>query len=428
MAVGESIARKEAVDKVTGVAKYSADFIAPGVLRARLVTGTHAHARLMAVDVAEALAMPGVRAVVTGADTDVLCGEVLSDRPPLARGKVRYFGEPVALVVADTERQAAAAAARVRARYEPLSVVNSPSQGLEPGAVLVHEDLGAYKVAQPPCTPAAGTNLFDHAKVRKGDIGRGRSEAEVWAEVRATAPQMDHAAMETRSVQVEILPDERVFVTASTQAPFEVQRTLAQLFGLQQGQVVVEVPFIGGAFGGKAPVQLEILAYLASRAVRGRPVRLTNTREENIAGSPVGIGLEADVRLGASRAGRLTAAEMTFRIDAGAYADSVPRMARAIASACTVPYRVDNVRCDVLSVYTNHVYATALRGFGCMPMTFAVERAMDRLADALGMDPLELRQRNAIAPGDTTPTRCRLTRSIVGDLPACLGEAARLVD
>lgn len=427
MTVGESVLRKEAVDKVTGVAKYSADFIAPGILRARLVTSTCAHARLIGVDSAAAREMPGVRAVVTGADTDILCGEVLADRPPLARGKVRYCGEPVALVVADSEREAMAAAGRVRVRLEPLPVVNGPVEGLAPAAPLVHEELGSYKVAQPPCAPRPGTNVFDHARVRKGDMAAGAAQAEVWAEAHATVPQMDHAAMETRSAQVEILPDKRVFVTTSSQAPFEVKRMLAQLFGLQEGQVVVEVPFVGGAFGGKAAVQLEVLAYLASRAVRGRPVRLTNTREEDIAGSPVGLGLDADVRLGATRDGRLTAAELTFRLDAGAYADSVPRMARAIASACTGPYRVDNVRCDVLSVYTNHVYATALRSFGYMPMTFAVERAMDKLADALAMDGVALRRKNAILPGDTTPTRHRLTRSIIGDLPACLDEAARQV-
>jgi CO/xanthine dehydrogenase Mo-binding subunit len=428
VAVGQSVVRKEAVDKVTGVAKYSADFVAPGILRARLVTSSEAHARLLAIESDEARAMTGVRAIVTGDQTNILCGEVLADRPPLARDKVRYHGEPLAVVVADTEAEAQAAAARIRVRYQPLPVVNGTAQALEAGAPLVHEALGAYTVAEPPCAPEAGTNVADRAKVRKGDMAAGEAAAEAWVEARLTAPQMDHAAMETRSAQVEILPDGRVLVSASTQAPFEVQRQLAHLFGLQEGQVVVEVPFVGGAFGGKAAVQLEVIAYLASRAVGGRPVRLTNTREEDIAGSPVGIGLDATVRLGATRTGRLTAGEMTYRMDGGAYTDSAPRMARAIASACTGPYRLDNVRSDVLCVYTNHVYATALRGFGYMPMTFAVERAMDKLADRLGLDPLELRLRNAIRAGDTTPTRYRLTESIIGDLSGCLTEAARLVD
>ena len=214
MAVGESVVRKEAVDKVTGVAKCSADFVAPGILRARIVASSQAHARPLAVDADAARAMADVGAIVTGADADILCGGVLADRPPLARGRVRYHGEPVAVVVADSEAEAAAA---------------------------------AITITQPPCAPEAGTNVADRAKVRKGDMAVGEAAAAVWVESQATAPQTDHAAMETRSAQVEILPDNRVFVSASTQAPFEVQRILAHLLGLQEGQVVVEVPFVGGA-------------------------------------------------------------------------------------------------------------------------------------------------------------------------------------
>lgn len=214
MAVGESVVRKEAVDKVTGVAKCSADFVAPGILRARIVASSQAHARPLAVDADAARAMADVRAIVTGADADILCGGVLADRPPLARGRVRYHGEPVAVVVADSEAEAAAA---------------------------------AITITQPPCAPEAGTNVADRAKVRKGDMAVGEAAAAVWLESQATAPQTDHAAMETRSAQVEILPDDRVFVSASTQAPFEVQRILAHLLGPEEGQVVVEVPFVGGA-------------------------------------------------------------------------------------------------------------------------------------------------------------------------------------
>lgn len=422
--MGESVRRKEAHDKVSGRARYSADGVRPGTLRARLVTSAWGHARLLGVDARAARGMAGVRAVVTGEDTDILCGEVLADRPPLARGKVRYHGEPVAIVVADCEADAADALAAVVVRYAPLPVVASVAEALRADAPLVHEALGTYAIEQPPCAPEPGSNVADRARVRKGDLEAGARAAEVWVQARSTTPQVDHAAMETRSAQVEILPDGRVLVEATTQAPFEVQRLLARLFGLRQGQVVVTAPLVGGAFGGKAAVQLEILAYLASRAVGGRAVRLTNTRPEDIAGSPVGIGLDATIRLGATRSGRLVAADMTFLVDGGAYTDSVPRMARAIASACTGPYRVDNVRADVLVVYTNHVYATALRGFGYMPMTFAVERAMDRLAEALALDPLVLRRQNAIGAGDTTPSRHRLSASIVGDLPACLDAAA----
>lgn len=427
IAVGQSVLRKEAWDKVSGAARYTADFTAPGLLHACLVPSPHAHARLDAVDVAAALAEPGVRAVVTGADCDLLCGEVLEDRPPLARGKVRYCGEPVAAVVADSEWAALRGARAVRIHCTPLPIVNGPSAALAPGAPLLHEGLGGYRVAQPPCLPEAGTNVADRAKLRKGDMDQGWAASEVVVEAYFTMPQMDHAAMETRAVRCEILPDGRVVLHASTQAPFEVQKMLAQYFHLDQGRVVVHAPFLGGAFGGKAPVQLELIAYLASRAVAGRLVKLCNPREQDIAGSPVGCGMEAKVRLGATRTGALRAAAMTYMMDIGAYTDSSPRIARAIASACTGPYNVPNVWCDVISCYTNHVYATALRSFGYMPFTFAVERGLDKLAAALGMDPMELRLRNAIAPGHRTPTHYKLTRSIIGSLPECITRVRAMI-
>jgi len=427
--VGVSTTRIEAWDKVSGVARYAADRPTAGVLRAVLVTSPHAHARIVRVETGEALRVPGVRAVVTGEDArDILCGEVVADRPPIARGKVRYHGEPVAVVVADSEDQARAGARTVTVTYEPLAVANSPLDALRPDAPLVHEDLGGYTIEQQPCAPEPGTNVADRARLRKGDMASAWAQADVRVEGRFTLPQLDHAAMETRAARAAILPDGSVVVHSATQAPFEVQRILAKLFGLGEHQVVVHAPLLGGAFGGKAAVQLEVLAYLASRAVRGRPVAIANTREEDLHSSPVGVGLEAEVRLGATRSGELVAADLTFHMDAGAYADSAPRVARAIASACTGPYRLENVRCDVVVVYTNHPYCTAFRSFGYMPFTFAIERAMDKLADALGIDPVTLRLRNAVRAGDTTPTRFRLTRSIVGDLPSCLRRAGELID
>lgn len=426
--VGLSVRRKEAFDKVTGAAKYNNDFTVPGLLHAQLVTSPHAHARIAAVDVSDARRVPGVRAVVTGDEVSLLCGEVLEDRPPLARGKVRYFGEPVVLVVADSEEEAMRGCRAVRVAYEPLPVVNSPSAALAPGSPLVHEDLGSYRVAQPPCRPEPGSNVADRAKLRKGDMHRGWAEAEVVVEGRYTLPQLDHAAMETRSARVEILTDGRVLVYCSSQAPFEVQKTLAQYFGLSQGQVIVHTPLLGGAFGGKAVVQLEILAYIASKAVAGRPVKLVNARENDICTSPVAMGLEARVKLGARRDGRLVAAETEYWMDAGAYTDSAPRIARAVASACTGPYDVPNVWCDVLAVYTNHVFTSAFRGFGYMPMTFCVERAMDKLAYTLRMDALDLRRRNAIGPGASTPTQVVLTPHLIGDLGKCIDRVRALID
>jgi len=419
--IGTSVPRKEAPTKVTGAARYNADVTEPRLLFAAIVPSEHAHARILHIDRRPALAVPGVLAVVVGDAVQVLWGEVLADRPPLARGKVRYSGEPVAVVVAETEPLARLAASRVDVTYEPLPAVVDVEAALKPQAPLVHEDLGAYKVAQGPVAPEAGSNVADRAKVLQGDPKGAMQEAEVTVEVTCHLPQVDHAAMETRSCRTEILPDGRVLCHTASQAPFEVQKQLAQNFSLPEGNVIVHVPLIGGAFGGKASVQLEPIAYLASQAVGGRLVQLMNRREDDLRSSPVGLGAEARVRLGATRDGRLVAADFHFYLDAGAYADSSTRVARAIAADCTGPYRVGNLACEVLTVYTNHTYTTAWRGFGHSASTFAMERAMDALARELGMDPLDLRLRNALQSGDRSATGVKLNPSNLGDLPACVG-------
>jgi CO/xanthine dehydrogenase Mo-binding subunit len=186
------------------------------------------------------------------------------------------------------------------------------------------------------------------------------------------------------------------------------------------GQIQVKVPFVGGGFGGKAPVFLEILAFLASRSVNGKPVRLTIPREQDMESAPGRIGLEADIKIGADKNGILQAAEMKYRLDCGAYADISPNMAKAIAVDCTGPYAIENLSCDSLCVYTNHTYATSYRSFAHESYTFCVERMMDILAHKCGLDPLELRIRNAIKPGNLTPTQVVCTSSLMGNLTECL--------
>jgi len=425
--IGQSVRRTEAPNKVTGRAKYNADTHVPGTLWAHLAVSSEAHAKILGIDRDNAMTMAGVKAIVTGDDVSLLCGEVLEDRPPLAKSKVRYYGEPIALVVATGEAEAMLAALAIQVDYQKLPVVHTPLEAMSSDAPLIHEDLGHYVIAQPPISPQPGTNIADVVKLRKGDMNVGWKSSAVSIEGNFTLPSIDHAAMETRSAKVEILHDGRVIVHTTTQAPFEVQKLLSQYFGIKQGKVIVNAPLVGGAFGGKATVQLEILAYLASKAVGGRLVQLVNSREQDFKTSPVGTGLQAKIKLGATRQGKLTAAELTFWVDVGAYTDSSPRMARAITSDCTGPYRVDHVHCDTYCLYTNHTYATAYRGFGHMPMTFCIERAMDKLANALSIDPLQLRRLNAIQPGQTTPTGVTLNLSRLGNLDACIDRMNDLV-
>ncbi len=418
--IGSSVERKEAWDKVTGAAKYTDDFIIPGILHAKLLTSPFAHAKIISVDTSAAAGSPGVKAVITGADFPILYGVVLEDHPPIATGKVRYFSEPVAMVVASSEREAMHAAKLIKVEYEPLPVVNSVSDAARADAPLVHEDLASYKHAVKGVYPEPNTNIADRICIRKGNMTEGWAQSEVVVEAVCKLPKSDHMAMETRTARAEIHADGEVVISSSTQSPFSVRKMLSQYFNLDEGKVVVKTPLVGGGFGGKSPVQLEILAYMASKAVGGKLVKIANSREEDLVTSPCKLGLEARIKLGASRSGFLKAVEMTFLVDTGAYTDIGPRLAKSIAADCTGPYNIDNVWCDSLCVYTNHPYSTSYRSFGHVSCTFCMERAIDKLAKVLGADPLELRLKNALCPGQTTPTQVKTTMSNLGNLTACL--------
>ncbi len=426
-AIGLSVQRKEAWDKVTGAAKYTDDYIDPRMLHAKIVTSIYAHAKIQAIDISAALDAPGVQAVLTGSDFTILCGTVLEDRPPIAKDKVRYYGEPVAVVVATTEQAAMNSAKLVTIDYQPLPVVNSLRDALTANAPLIHENLHQYKHVVQDVYPEVNSNICNRVRIRKGDITKGWKESDVKITATFSLPQSDHVAMETRNARAEILPNGQVIISSSTQAPFSVVKYISKNFRINEANITVKTSFVGGAFGGKAAVQLEVLAYMASRAVHGKKVKIANAREDDFTTSPCKLGLEATVKLGASKDGIFKAVEMTYLVDTGAYSDTGPRMAKAMAVDCTGPYNIENVWCDALSVYTNHPYATSFRGFGHASYTFCIERSIDKLAQALGMDPFELRIKNAIAPGHTSPTQVGITASNTGDLSQCLIKLKELI-
>ncbi|VBB06620.1 aldehyde oxidase/xanthine dehydrogenase a/b hammerhead [Lucifera butyrica] len=426
--VGRSVPRKEAWDKVTGAAKYNDDYLFPGMLYTSMVNSPHAHAGIVSIDISGALAVPGVEAVVTGKDFPRLCGSILEDRPPLARDKVRYFGEPVALVIANREAAAMQAAGLIKVIYELLPAVNSTAEALKEEAPLIHPDLGQYKRAVPDVYPEPGSNICGRVNIAKGDLLKGWETSEVIIEADIRLPQSDHVAMEPRNAKAEILPSGTILIYTSTQAPFEIRDKISHYANVDESRVVVKTPLVGGGFGGKATLQLELLAYMASKAVNGKLVRVANTREQDFAASPCHAGLEAKIKLGATKDGEFKAADIIYHVDTGAYAGLGPRLAKAMAADCTGPYNFEHVRCEAVCIYTNHCYATAFRGFGHVAYNFCMERAIDKLAHTLGMDPLELRLRNAILPGDTSPTRVQITQSNVGDLQQCLRKLRKLVN
>lgn len=422
--IGKSVIRKEALDKVTGRARYTHDHRVQA-LSVQMVISPYGHARIVSIDTDKARKLPGVRAIVTGGGFP-LVGEAIRDRPPLASGKVRYHGEPVALVIADTPVQAKQAADLIRVKYELLPVVHSPSEAFRDDSPLVHEHLGEYH-KEKGVYPVPGTNIATHVKIRKGDMEQGWSECTAVVEASFSFSPSDHTAMETRCVIAEILPDGIIEITTSSQAPFMVKKLLASYFDEDVGKIVVRTPLVGGAYGGKAAVQLEVLAYLASKAVGGKAVKLLNTREEDMITSPCHVGLDAKVKFGADQNGMIKAAEIYYFWDSGAYSDKAVDLTRAGAADCTGPYNIENLWCDSYCMYTNHPYPAPFRGFSHSELSFAIERTMDLLAEKLAMDPLELRERNAILPGHRTPTRVLLNKSNVGNLPECIHKVRELI-
>ncbi|MBM4763626.1 xanthine dehydrogenase family protein molybdopterin-binding subunit [Bacillus sp. B15-48] len=424
--IGRSIYRKEAMEKVTGAAKYTADYSSKEMLHIQLVASSYAHAKIKAIDTTKALHAPGVRAILVGKPAP-LTGEEINDRPPLAFEKVRYHGEPVAAVVADSLVEAKKAAELIKVTYEPLPVINSPKEALLPDAALIHENLAAYERIE-HVYPEPNTNIADRTKIRKGNMEIGWNESDVTIEASFSFSPSDHIAMETRCVTAEIRPDGFVVFSSSTQSPFIIKELMNRYFDLDEGKVIVKTPLVGGGYGGKVAVQLELIAYMATHAVGGRPVKLLNTREEDMITSPVHIGLDANIKLGATKAGKITAAEILYMFDSGAYSDKGATISRAAAVTCTGPYYIKNISCDSLCVYTNHPYATAYRGFSHSELLFAFERAMDMLAQKLGIDPLELRKKNSILPGLTTATQMRVNASTVGNLPQCIDRLKQLMN
>lgn len=419
-AIGQSIERKDAWDKVTGRAEYTDDLPVTGILSARLLTSTCAHGKICRIDISKALEIKGVHSILTGEQCPELFGPLVMDRPALARNVVRYAGEPVAIVVAQDDSTAEMAVRLIEIEYAPLPIVLTPSEALADGAELVHEHPTGYKKVMTDIYPEAGSNVASRYKIRKGDTQSAFAGCDVIVQERFSLPPSDHLAIEVRIAQAEISSDGTVLITTASQSPYTVRKQISEVFQIPSGKIQVKVPFVGGGFGGKAPVFLEILAYLASRSVGGKAIRLTIPREQDMVSAPCRIGLEADIKLGADKNGIIQAAEMTYCLDCGAYTDISPYMAKAIAVDCTGPYHIDNLSCDSLCVYTNHTFATSYRSFAHESYTFCVERMIDILARKCGVDSLELRIKNAIRPGNLTPTQVTCTDSLMGNLTECL--------
>ncbi|TVQ22182.1 MAG: xanthine dehydrogenase family protein molybdopterin-binding subunit [Spirochaetaceae bacterium] len=421
--VGKKTDRIDSKVKVTGQATYVSDMIVPGMLYARVKTSPHARARIVKIDTSKAEALTGVRAIVTGDELDYRLGLYVVDKAILAKGEVRHYGEAVAAVAADTLEIAQRAIELIDVEYEELEPVLHPMEALKEDAPLVHPKLGDYSYMEAAFTPKPGTNIANHTRLRKGDTEKAFEECEWVIERQYTNPSVQHVPMETHVAIVQWGHGDEITIWSSAQSPFTVRNLFCVAFGLSHQQVRVIVPYVGGGFGGKAGIGIEPLVAVLSRKAGGRPVKLTATREEEFSLLPCRSQLTYNIKTGVSKDGKIQAQELTMYWDAGAYADYAVNVTRASGYSAGGPYDIPNAKVDAYTIYTNKPYGTAYRGFGHVEFFWGLERHMDLIANAIGMEPFEFRLRNALRPGSTTLTGEKITAH-TGNITACLKRAA----
>jgi CO/xanthine dehydrogenase Mo-binding subunit len=396
--IGKPTQRQDMLGHVTGTTTYFDDHKVAGLLHLKVLRSPHHHARIRRIDTGGAERAPGVRRVIRGADVPVNLNTLLSllnfgkdDEPSLAVDKVRYKGEPIVAVVANTEREAFEALAQVRVDYEPLPAVFDVEEALKPGAPVVNETY--------PKNTFEYHGRYDHQKLRFGDVERAFAEADHVLEDRYQMSPIEHAPTETNGCVAAPESNGRYVAYSCAQGLFFSLDTCAKILDVPSNRLHFVGGTVGGGFGGKVDSLTEPLAILGAM-LTGRPVRYVLGREEEMQfGSPRGAE-RITIKDAVMRDGRITARQVRSYFDSGAYTRLSSYAVIKCAAHIPGPYTIPNVHADIYCVYTNRVPATAMRGFGVTAVDFAIECQMDKLAHLVGMDPMEFRILNAYRDGD----------------------------
>jgi CO/xanthine dehydrogenase Mo-binding subunit len=396
-AVGASIPQLQAREKTTGAAPYIDDFKRPGMLVGALAVSPHAHARILSYDTQAALALPGVSAVITGEDFEHKLGGIfLKDEPPIAMGKVRYLGEPVAAVAAVDQETGRRAAQLIDIEYQPLPTILSVDEALDPSLPMIHEDLADYFRLAP--SEFEG-NVLWQTSLAEGNVDDAWAECDVVVEGRFQTQAQHHLYMEPCGAIAELDFAGRLTISSSCQSVHIVHQKVADYLGVPMAQIRAIVPNVGGGFGGKGGLHIQTLvAKLA--LVTGRPVKMILSRTEDFEIVRSRHPVRIDMKTGAKRDGTIVAREVDMVLDGGAYADESPAVLSWSVVVARGPYRIPHVRSNGRLVYTNKLRAGPYRGFGNPQLTFAGESQIDEIAAKLGMDPFEIRLNNAVEDGD----------------------------
>lgn len=394
-AIGISHKRIDALDKVTGKAVYPGDIHLPNSLSMKILFAGRPHAIVKEINTAKAIALEGVVLVLTAADVPsneyglqipdqpVLCGP--GSGKPFA-DRVRFVGDQVAAVVAETEEIAAAAVELIEVSYEDLPTLLDPFEAIQEGAVLIHPD--------------KGSNLYQSYKLRKGDLEKGFQEADVIIEGEYHTPVQEHAYLQPEAGVAYFDEEGRLVVAAAGQWAHEEQEQIAHSLGLEMDQVRVIHPAIGGAFGGREDISIQIVLGLAVLQLKEkgveRPVKIVWSREESIIGHHKRHAYHITTRWGATKEGKLTAVEIDITADGGAYMYTSNKVLTNAFIASTGVYDIPNIKIDARAVATNKVPGGAFRGFGGPQGAFSAECQMNKLAEKLDMDPVEIRILNSL--------------------------------
>lgn len=398
--VGSPVSRIEGPEKVSGRTRFAADVNLPGMLWGKILRSPYPHARIRHIDAAAAWRVPGVHAVVTGQDAPGhLMGKVLRDMPVLCWDRVRYIGDRVAAVAAQTPEAAEEALSRIDVDYELLPAVFDPMEAMKPEAPLLHDDVSSYAGAPLDVLAQDVHNGQTRLTWTKGNVSAGLEQADVILEHTFSVPSRHQGYLEPFTSMIDIDDDGRIQAWCSSKAPFRARLQLAHAMGLQDEQIRVNVVSVGGDFGGKGDARDLPIAYLLAKMAR-RPVKMVTTYWEELTASNPTHPTVVTIRSGVTRDGRLTAREVRTVHASGAYAAMKPRSFLSTSHYVGGGYLVPNTSFEFLQVYTNTTPGGYFRAPGAHQYTFALECHTDMLAREIGMDPAAFRQMNLLGPGD----------------------------
>jgi len=398
--VSKNIYKVDARDKVTGKAIYPDDIYFDDMLYLKIKRATHPHAYLRKLDLSKAEKLPGVVRIITAADIPQVknFGLIIKDQPVLVGigQKMRYMGDALAIVVAESKDIASRAVNLIEVEVEKLEVISDPLRAMEKNAPLIHQD----------------GNILATYYLKKGDIKKGFAQADLIVENEYKTSFLDQVPLQVEAgVGVFDKETEIIKLWVATQWLHDTQADIAQSLGLPKEKIRIIQPVIGGAFGKKEDVSVHIYLALAAMETK-RPVKLTYTREESMIAQSKRHPFIIRMKTGVTKKGYLTTCQVEVIVDTGAYASSGPAVVHKGLYHCTGPYNVDNVKGVAHNVYTNNTYCGAMRGFGATQMAFAYESQMDILAHKLGIDPIKFRMQNAYDIGSYTPNGQKLTLGV----------------